>query len=344
MQLCKHLAEGLTQAEGLLAGTNSLFYRQIEDRLGSRYTIRTENWSSPQISHFIREPKKTVIILQDSWFLLPIFEERKSFLALVKIVQDNVQKQAAGLRVGSDLIPAGFVTFVNIESAVWRLGREHLIYTDTHDLLTLPSMDSITKALATGQLRTAGVDTVTGELIALPVSTWRIERDGALQVIDALLGRVVLPEPSANPCRPIIALSDLARFVGACVKPDEPDEQPPGWALPTNAGSSSGLPSRDPTKAAHNQAARPSDENVNGFVLGHAAARAFDKISGDIRAKRDDAVREAAKWLPGSSAQAKDAFKRLPSEFRNPAPVSSKQRSSGKTFRLSACFTSSRLL
>ena len=127
--------------------------------------------------------------------------------------------------------------------------------------------------------------------------------------LEAVAGRMIPvtgPEPKLawDWATPIIARSDLARWVGADEIPSDPPERPANW----------------PDKSKRNdQLAR--SEAVRLFVTGYAAAviHATSKPVG----KRDDHMEQACKAaVPGcTQAEVWRAYSSLQRDLRNPTPA-----------------------
>lgn len=222
------------------------------------------------------------------------------------------------LDLGIHPIPAGYVTFAGIQPTAKVWGREGLITDVVLQSLTPPDPVRLTMALSTGLLRTAGVDTWTGNLIALPASVWRMERNGRPQVLDALAGQTVVPKPHANPCRPIIAKSDLARMLGATVIPAEPNERPPEWEATLLLDSSPPLI----VGADKSVADRPEDKTdadtvlLDGWAKGYAHAWLDHYKTTPVTTS---VLVQAGKEWSYTEREVRAAYKRLPAKYRNPS-------------------------
>lgn len=310
VELCRLLLAGEIEARGIIQHD---FEASSLDpsREGQSVQIDAKAWGTAQAYQAVTNNNGTIILEYYPFRLLPVIEELEM---LFRITPKKSRDVVVGPRTLLHPIPSGYLTFKQIEQTARIWGNEGLISNHVHGLLTPPDTDSMLELLAVGRLRTGGVDTVTGELIALPVSTWRMERNGQPQVIDALLGLTIVPKPGANPCRPIIAVSDLARAVGAIVIPDDPIERPAEWDVIASGER----------KAEGGKTDKPTDDKVAGFVLGYAAA-VYERSGGLAVAKRDPTLAASAEYLPGSSLQAKAARQWLPDKLKNEPPVSAKR-------------------
>lgn len=182
------------------------------------------------------------------------------------------------------------------------------------------------EALECGELRAAAVRTSDGQIITIPPASWRRRfarpEDPAREIgwdddwkqpirapakatreafAEALVGRSIpvsmaKPRASVHWATPIIAQSDLARWLEDDDLPAEPLERPEDWPqrsedLPTGA----------------------SEEQVFWFVVGYAL-RAWEKGKPATREEvRDAALRE----IVANAREAEKAHARLPDRLKN---------------------------
>lgn len=171
--------------------------------------------------------------------------------------------------------------------------------------------DLIKTYIDKGMLRGAAVIKNSGNLIVFLSKDWR----QCVADCDRYIGRTVLQKSCKEnvvninikqkneDCYPLICLYDLAIILGHIDPPSEPLEVPDGWVV------------KNLSKSAF-VADLSFDIHVDSWMLGYAEGF---KSNGKV-IKRDDTIKTAHKLINCTHKDAREAYKKLPSDLRNGAP------------------------
>lgn len=295
VELCRRLASGVIEAEGIVAVVNS---GSNGFKVGQRCCIEAISWQSADVFKAIQMADQSFYAEQDGIELYPIINE----LLIDGLVMDShselLQQNTFSLSPFIPLAPSGYFTLDQISYVADEFDSRKALKTDVHKLLTGPTTDYIARVLASGQLRTAGIDTVSGQLRAIQPCAWRLLVDGQPQVVAALAGKTILLEAGGNPCRVLVAYFDFAKCFEADEVPEQPVERPPEWG----GGAS---PDVGPTDAM----------DVLTWMKGYAQCFKDEKSSGVTIA----ILKQAGRHWQFTTRQIEAAYKLLPDDLRNPA-------------------------
>lgn len=295
LELCRRLASGVMEAEGIVAvvhsGSNGF-------RVGQRCRIEGISWQSPEIFKAIQMVDQDFYVKQDGIELYPIINELLIDALVMESHSELLQQNTFSLSPFITLAPNGYFNLDQISYIASQFNSRKALKPDVYKLLMGPTTDYIARALASGQLRTAGIDTVSGQLRAIQPCAWRLLVDDQPQVVAALAGNAILPEAGANPCRVLVAYFDFARCFEADEVPEQPVERPPEW----DGGAS---PDVGPTDAM----------DVLTWMKGYAQCFKDEKSSGVTIA----ILKQAGRHWQFTTRQIVAAYKLLPDDLRNPA-------------------------
>jgi hypothetical protein len=168
------------------------------------------------------------------------------------------------------------------------------------------------QALECGELRAAAVRATDGELVTLPPQRWRRSAENARPFAEALEGRQIPIDVTADgqvtaTGDPIIAQSDLARWAGDDQPPREPSERPHDWPLPVSSQTS------------------PADL-AKIWMIGYLAAHT--EMGRTVKQDDPRMISQCKQYTLCRHDDVRKAYSNAPPALRNPTPMELKASSS----------------